>query len=194
MYKLIRKNNRLQIPGIYNGGQYYFITILVRERACVFEIDTSDAYSQIIKNELQNIEKFYKGTRLDAFVIMPNHIHAVLAINQNSKTSLSQIISTFKSITYKKIKMLANNVTESPSFPPGDNTEIKSNFGETAKSGNVGVAVTIQKLIQNYNTIWHKSYHDHIIREESELLAIRKYIQDNPTSWELDELHPKATP
>ena len=211
MDRFIRKTNRLQVPGIYEGGQYYFVTILVKERACIFDIlESGDcAYnksdnlgaaftiSQILEKELRNINKFYKGTELIDFVIMPNHIHAVIAISQKSKTSLSQIISTFKSITYKHIKQRIANVTESPSFPsfpsfpPCDNINSEVKSGNLDQSGNLGVAFTISNLIENYNTIWHKSFHDHIIRNETELFAIRKYIQDNPMGWKLDEFNPK---
>jgi putative transposase len=34
--------------------------------------------------------------------------------------------------------------------------------------------------------IWHRSFHDRIIRNERSLYAIRKYILDNPINWEDD--------
>jgi putative transposase len=220
MTNFIHKTNRLQVPGIYDGGQYYFVTILVKERACIFEIYKDNVYKSIVKSELENIPNFYDDVKLEDFVIMPNHIHAIIAINQKSKTNLSQIISTFKSVTYKKIKQqITNAVTESPSFPPMDTTildlgdlgvavtqkDIKTiasvmespsfppnvELQNNQHCGNMGVAVTIKNLIDDHNTIWHKSYHDHVIRDEAELFSIIKYIQDNPMSWELDELNPK---
>ena len=33
---------------------------------------------------------------------------------------------------------------------------------------------------------WQRNYYEHIIRNERELHAIRKYIRDNPLQWELD--------
>jgi putative transposase len=31
--------------------------------------------------------------------------------------------------------------------------------------------------------LWHRSFHDHIIRNENELNLIRQYIIDNPKNW-----------
>lgn len=38
--------------------------------------------------------------------------------------------------------------------------------------------------------VWQRNYYEHIIRNESSLQNIRQYIQNNPTSWETDQLHP----
>ena len=34
--------------------------------------------------------------------------------------------------------------------------------------------------------IWQRSFHDHIIRNEHSLRAIREYISNNPVNWEQD--------
>ncbi len=34
---------------------------------------------------------------------------------------------------------------------------------------------------------WHKSYYDHIVRNEDDLNRIRKYIFNNPVNWQRDE-------
>jgi len=47
------------------------------------------------------------------------------------------------------------------------------------------------KLIYEHNInvsgkIWQRSFHDHIIRNERSLYAIKEYIADNPENWEQD--------
>ncbi len=37
---------------------------------------------------------------------------------------------------------------------------------------------------------WQKSYHDRIIRNDSELNRIREYINNNPVNWETDQENP----
>jgi REP element-mobilizing transposase RayT len=46
------------------------------------------------------------------------------------------------------------------------------------------------KLIQKYNSVWQKSFYDHIIRDGDDLERIREYITNNPLKWELDTLNP----
>jgi REP element-mobilizing transposase RayT len=38
--------------------------------------------------------------------------------------------------------------------------------------------------------LWQRNYHEHIIRDESELHAIREYIRHNPLRWDQDEENP----
>ncbi|MGN1480326.1 transposase [Porcipelethomonas sp.] len=57
------------------------------------------------------------------------------------------------------------------------------------------VAPTISTVIQQTKgivtkqigfSIWQKSFHDHIIRNEKEYLKISKYIENNPLKWKDD--------
>ena len=34
--------------------------------------------------------------------------------------------------------------------------------------------------------LWQTSYYDHVVRNEAELLEIRRYIENNPLQWLLD--------
>lgn len=51
---------------------------------------------------------------------------------------------------------------------------------------------SIIKMLKEYVTkslgysIWQKSFHDHIIRGESDYLRIREYIETNPAKWQED--------
>ncbi len=40
--------------------------------------------------------------------------------------------------------------------------------------------------------LWQRNYYEHIIRDESELNAIREYIRSNPSRWREDEENPEA--
>ena len=44
--------------------------------------------------------------------------------------------------------------------------------------------------MNKYNTFWQKSFYDHIIRNNTDLLRIQEYIINNPINWELDTLNP----
>lgn len=42
---------------------------------------------------------------------------------------------------------------------------------------------------QQMGTIWQRSYHDHIIRDEADYLTRWKYIDENPLKWEFDKYY-----
>ena len=65
----------------------------------------------------------------------------------------------------------------------------------TGNDGRMISAPTISTIIgqakrivskQIGNPIWQKSFHDRIIRDESEYLDIRQYRDTNPSTWESD--------
>jgi putative transposase len=38
--------------------------------------------------------------------------------------------------------------------------------------------------------LWQRNYYEHIVRDDSALEKIQGYIQNNPSTWEIDSLHP----
>ena len=36
------------------------------------------------------------------------------------------------------------------------------------------------------DSVWHRNYYDHIVRNEKELFQIRHYIRNNPRNWKKD--------
>ena len=59
---------------------------------------------------------------------------------------------------------------------------------------NISVSTIIQQFKgytskQVQNSIWQKSFYDHIIRNERDLFTKRKYIEENPLKWKSDGLY-----
>ncbi|OQA70272.1 MAG: Transposase IS200 like protein [Firmicutes bacterium ADurb.Bin262] len=66
--------------------------------------------------------------------------------------------------------------------------------------GRTQFAPTVSRIIKQWKgsvtkqigySIWQKSFHDHIIRDEEDFYLITEYIQNNPANWEQDCFHPK---
>ncbi len=67
------------LPGLY------FITICTQKRECFFghiadgTMILSD-YGRIVKTEIEKIPHYHEYVRLDKWVIMPNHLHFIIEI------------------------------------------------------------------------------------------------------------------
>lgn len=56
----------------------------------------------MLVRELYNLEKRYSAIKLDKFVIMPNHIHFILAVEKKLDQTIGTIIKGYKTtIVYK---------------------------------------------------------------------------------------------
>jgi len=151
------------------GG--YFVTIVTKDRACLFGkiVDGKmvlNEYGLIAKTVWNDLPNHYNIT-LDEYVIMPNHIHGIIIINdivgaihesplrmdikQRRKMMLPKIIGRFKTSSSKKINVLRKT--------PGQH-------------------------------LWQRNYWEHVIRNENELNRIREYIINNPLQWAMDYDNP----
>jgi len=50
------------------------------------------------------------------------------------------------------------------------------------------VAAKQIRIAGNGDFAWQPRFHDHIIRNDRELFAIRRYIQNNPAQWDTDDV------
>ncbi|MBR6524080.1 MAG: transposase [Clostridia bacterium] len=97
----------------YSQNGAYFITICTNDRKCILgniggqglapaEIILSQ-YGKIAKEQLLDLEKRYKTIRIDKYVIMPNHIHIIVILDNTAGASpcptISDVICSFKSLT-----------------------------------------------------------------------------------------------
>jgi hypothetical protein len=70
----------------YRARGWYFVTICAHKRACIFgEIADGEVQlfrvGQIAKSELQSVHTHYSNVKIDSFVVMPNHVHAIVAMD-----------------------------------------------------------------------------------------------------------------
>ena len=114
--QLIRLNNY-----DYSSAGAYFITICTQNRRCclsniVEQKNQQDRtvvrtdytlFGRIAEEQLKNLGKRYSGLTVESYIIMPNHIHTVLLLNEGFKdnqVSISDVICTYKSLTTREIR------------------------------------------------------------------------------------------
>jgi putative transposase len=117
---------------------------------------------KIVEKNLKEIEQHFKTIQIHEYIIMPNHIHFILA-NNPVGAGLD-----LPAETKTKERIIANNPAK---------TKITDVIG-LFKSG-------VSRKI-GYS-IWQRNYYEHIIRNEKEYWKIKKYIIDNPVNWERDK-------
>jgi hypothetical protein len=69
----------------YAQAGAYFVTIVTRDRACLFgEIVGGESYlnsaGQVVQSEWNDLPNRYPTVECDAFVVMPNHIHGIIVL------------------------------------------------------------------------------------------------------------------
>ena len=110
-----RKPNRQQMYDYQTPG-YYFLTFCTVGRACllghVTEAEETQQSSMILSETgvvvdeaIRAIPVHYPGAALDKYVIMPNHVHLILALQDEGAPcpSISRIVQQLKGVISKRL-------------------------------------------------------------------------------------------
>jgi putative transposase len=161
----------IRIKG-YDYGQsgFYFITICTCKRERLFgKIRNGkmelNKWGNLVHNEWLKTAEIRPNIKLDAFVVMPDHIHGIIQIIDNdnghhrgtmhrapmheqfgkpTSNTIPTIIRSFKSTVTKQINMLR----KTPGLP-----------------------------------VWQRNYYIHIIHNKKSHHKICQYIKNNPSQW-----------
>ncbi len=175
----------------YSKNGKYFVTICTEGKQSFFgkiveeKMILNDAGEMIEKN-IQKIPENFCGVEIDIFVIMPNHIHLIISIeNENWKNTITSVGAPLVGAQFS-----ANKST---------NNEEKGQAQGTAPTLNsiIGAfkSITTNEYIKNVHLgkfpsfekrIWQRNFHENIIRDEKSLENIQEYIMNNPVLWKND--------
>ena len=101
------KRKSPRIPGYdYGLPNYYFVTICTHDKKCLFgKPGILNRFGQFAEECLKGIPNIYPEILLDKYVIMPNHVHAILIISEMKENkSISTVIGQYKTAVTKKIR------------------------------------------------------------------------------------------
>jgi len=164
-----RKSIRVQGYDYAQAGGY-FITIVALQRECLFgEIVGGEvrlnALGRIVAECWHAIPEHFPNAEVDAFVVMPNHIHGIIfLVGATHASPLPQ-----------------------PKFPHGPKSGSLGAIVGSFKSAVVRRA-GIELIGGN---VWQRNCYEHIIRGQAEYERIVTYIVENPSNWEQDEERPR---
>ncbi len=90
----------------YSLPNYYFVTICTADKKCLFGEPQELGYlGKLVEQELVNIPSHYPNVWIDKYVIMPNHIHAIIVLENmpEGSASLSTVVGQFKAGVSRKV-------------------------------------------------------------------------------------------
>ncbi len=166
------------------GG--YFVTFCAYQRMHLFG-EVVDG--EMILNDRGKIarDEWFKTAELrpyvklyeDEFVIMPNHGHGIIWIEEN--------VGALRGNAQSR----AGQDRAEQRSAPTKNTPTKNvaprSLGAIVRAYKSAVTYAVNKLEnQRGAVLWQKNYYEHIIRNERELNNIARYIVNNPLNWQLD--------
>jgi REP element-mobilizing transposase RayT len=193
----IKGKNRVETARLrewdYAGAGWYFVTICTKSQEWFFgqvieqEMNLSPI-GQIADQFWQEIPEHSNGVcSLDLYIVMPNHVHGIIVIDNTDTPveALHDAVETLHDVVetlHDVVETLHCNVSTMMS----DISPRAGSLGAMIRSYKAAVTSWCrQNQFPNFG--WQTRFHDHIIRNERELNAIRRYILDNPANWSRDQ-------
>ena len=167
-------------------------------------------YGQIVQDEWLKTKNLRENVKLHEFVVMPNHFHAIVEITRKGvlhtpdnthgdrtgvcNTPLHHTTDIYTASTYDTRKGVLHTPVDKTNGIPLHSTGVCNTplrMMPQSPSDNVGAVVRGFKSavfrrmheIGWVGKIWHRSFHDHIIRDENDYRRIAEYIENNPQKW-----------
>lgn len=155
----------------YSKSGAYFVTITVNEEGEIFgkivkgKVRLNKA-GKIVEKVWVNLPKQFTKVKLDEFVIMPNHFHGIIILENKKEGLMNQARTNEKNWTLMKNK--------------------KDTLGKIIRAFKAKAAKLIHE--DGFKEFeWHRNYYDHIVRDKKDLMIIRKYIINNPLNWKIEK-------
>ena len=202
----------------YSWNGAYFITICTAGRDCDFGRICD---GKMVLSDLGNIAEacwneitdHCKTVDLDAFVVMPNHVHGILILTGNDKEGLDELgsqnddkcavetrhaLSPLNTNADGEVDADAKETRHAlslqhhrqNSLSPGQRrfrNQGKKTISSIVGSFKSAVSKHAHRLGINFD--WQPRFHDHIIRSVDAYQRISAYIQNNPSNWRDDQFY-----
>ena len=193
----------------YGQNGAYFVTICTKHRFPFFgEIQDGQMHlseiGQLVQQFWDSIpDHTLPGVRLEAFVIMPNHLHGILVLDRVAgQEPLKQQVPVQQMYYQSKAEYEAH-----PPHPKSKHKAARSAFfaqvrprkgslPQILRSFKAVVTKTARQmgLLEEEEALWQSNYYDRVIRNEEEQERIAQFIEANPSQWPKDDYYYKTVP
>ena len=169
---------------------------------CVMHMNDAGRTVESLWNDLP---KHYPNILLDAFIVMPNHLHGIIVINDAVWASL---VGTQNSDGIQNKGQARDLPLQDMSVNSGVGVPL---VGTLNRRATTRVAPTLCEIVGAFKSkstneyiggvkqsgwipfdgkLWQRNYYDHIIRDEKSFEQIREYVINNPLRWNIDDENP----
>ena len=152
----------------YSAAGAYFITFSVSQRErCLSTVDEEGElrltrFGRIVESSWQDVAAQFPHAVLDCMVVMPDHVHAIVMLTEGGAL-----------------------IHQGPARSPGGAlpplmVDRRPVLGKIVRCWKARSAYTIRRAGKP-DFVWQSRYYEHIIRDQTSLYRIRRYIAQNPS-------------
>ncbi len=162
------RDHNYSLPG------WYYVTLVTYNRERLFgrvvqgKMILNDM-GHMVRDEWEKTAIIRSEIQLDAYVVMPDHLHGIIVIINDIRRDNRPVIPTRPVV---------------PTMGLFHHGPVPKSIGAIMSGFKSVVTKRINTIRQTPGRrVWQRNYWDRVIRDDLELRRIRKYILDNPLYW-----------
>jgi len=200
------------------------VTIVVQGRECVLgEVGPEgvirlSTVGQWVQAEWLALPARFQRITLDAYVVMPNHVHGMIVIAGAAKNGDDDVSMVGdggnedddeawigdggRGEASASERAVMTNPPAADASPLRSQRSPRSPRAHGTRQGSLGAMIQNFKAVSTRRlnalrgmpgaSFWQRNYWEHVVRGPADLDRIRAYIQANPARWAVDQLNPAA--
>lgn len=162
----------------YSQDGLYFITVCTFNHERLFGyIDNGEMvlgkFGEFAHNEWCRTVEMRRNIFLHEFVIMPNHMHGIIEIDDSNRKGTNHKGTLQRAPTIEQFGKPTSNTV--PTIVRGFKSTVTKQINNIRKTPR--------------QVVWQRSYYEHVIRNEESYNRISEYIRYNPTKWLEDKYY-----
>ncbi len=187
----VRHRRSIRLAGFdYAAAGVYFVTIVTQQRLPVLgavadgvtELSSAGA---MVAHWWDRLPSKFPNVQLDVSVVMPNHIHGVLAFSEEVDEPVGA----------------APRGRPEPNPTPGGRPHgAAPTLGDVITWFKTMTTNAYFRGVKEYHwgpvpaRLWQRNYYEHVVRSPEDLDRLLRYIEQNPARWGEDEENPDRRP
>jgi REP element-mobilizing transposase RayT len=196
-----RRRRSFRLEGYdYSTAGAYFVTVCADGRACLFGNIVDGAVrlnpcGMAVLEAWDALPAHYPHVLLDAFIVMPNHMHGIILFDDRADVLVGADVTTrtsdAKSVGagFKPAPTSGGIVGSGAGLKPAPTRRA---LPEIVRAFKTFSAKRINGLRATPGApVWQRNYYEHVVRDERALNRIRQYIAENPARWADDQDNPE---
>jgi putative transposase len=176
MYEVQTHRRSIRLIGRdYSWPGTYFVTICTAERKRILgRIEDGamqeNVLGQLVRTHWLSVPREFASVDLDAFVVMPNHLHGLIHLRRRVAAHEEQ---------YKPAQFAKPHTTS---------------IGWIVRAFKARVTREARQVLRRPKlTVWQRNYFERAVRSGQEYKEVYCYICENPKNWSQDEENPQAS-
>ena len=174
----------------YAQAGLYFITICCQDRVCRFGNVVNgemvlNEFGTVAYNEWGKLPERFPNFELDAFQIMPNHMHGIILLND---APVGAGFTPAPNDVNAQNDVQRNDDIRAGASPAPTVSDIVGAYKSLVANGCLDI---YKSKNETMGKLWQRNYYEHIIRNEQSYQTISEYIINNPAKWADDKFYTK---